>query len=120
MFRLYETDEKHRLVYFFTEENAVIASQPTSNRSRQSRRRRLRAVLNMILITSSAASFTTGCQSVGSHVAKATPTSAQINSTPADEIPSSFQGVVDAPVMTVAFDDEVEVGADEKLSLIHI
>ena len=116
MFRLYETDGKHRLVFFFTEENAVIASQPTSNRSRQSRRRRLRAVLNMILITSSAASFTTGCQSVGSHVAKATPTSAQINSTPADEIPSSFQGVVDAPVMTVAFDDEVEVGADEKKS----
>ena len=116
MFRLYETDEKHRLVYFFTEENAVIASQPTSNRSRQSRRRRLRAVLNMILITSSAASFTTGCQSVGSHVAKVTPTPVQINSTPADEIPSSFQGVVDAPVMTVAFDDEVDVGADEKKS----
>ena len=116
MFRLYETDGKHRLVYFFTEENAVIASQPTGNRSRQSRRRRLRAVLNMILITSSAASFTTGCQSVGSHVAKATPTSAQINSTPADEMPSSFQGVVDAPVMTVAFDDEVDVGVDEKKS----
>ncbi|MCM2370744.1 TolC family protein [Rhodopirellula sp. ICT_H3.1] len=116
MFRLYETDGKHRLVYFFTEENAVIASQPTSNRSRQSRRRRLRAVLNMILITSSAASFTTGCQSVGSHVAKVTPTSAQINSTPADEMPSLFQGVVDAPVMTVAFDDEVDVGADEKKS----
>ncbi|WP_407652585.1 TolC family protein [Aporhodopirellula aestuarii] len=94
----------------------MIASQPTSNRSRQSRRRRLRAVLNMILITSSAASFTTGCQSVGSHVAKVTPTSAQINSTPADEMPSLFQGVVDAPVMTVAFDDEVDVGADEKKS----
>ncbi|MCO8123343.1 TolC family protein [Stieleria sp. TO1_6] len=114
MFRLFQADGKHRLVYFFTEENAVIASQPTSNRSRQSRRRRLRAVLNMILITSSAASFTTGCQSVGSHVAKATRTPAPVHATPSDEIPSSFQGVVDAPVVTVAFDDKVDVGVDEK------
>ncbi len=68
----------------------------------------------MILITSSAASFTTGCQSVGSHVAKATPTSLPVHSAPADEIPDSFQAVVDSPVMTVAFDDELDVDADKK------
>ncbi|WP_040769479.1 TolC family protein [Novipirellula maiorica] len=92
----------------------MITSQPTSNRSRQSRRRRLRAVLNMILITGSAASFTTGCQSVGSHVATATRTSESVHSTPADEIPRLSQAVVDAPVVTVAFDDQWDFGANAK------
>ena len=114
MFRLYQTDGKHRLVYFFMEENTVITSQPTSNRSRQSRRRRLRTVLNMILITGSAASFTTGCQSVGSHVATTTRPSGPVHSPPVDEIPSLSQAVVDAPVVTVAFDDQWDVDANAK------
>ncbi len=91
----------------------MIASQPTGNRSRHSRRQRLRVVFTMIFVTGLAASFTTGCQSVGGHVAKATRTSGPVHSTPADDVRSSFPGGIDAPVVTVAFDDELYVGADE-------
>ncbi|QEG41285.1 TolC family protein [Roseimaritima ulvae] len=114
MFGLYQADGKHRLVYLFMEENAVPASQPTSNRSRQSRRWRLRAVLNIILITGSVTSFTTGCQSVGSHVANTTLSSGPVHLAPVYESPSSFQSVVSAPVVTVAFDDQLDADAGDK------
>ena len=93
----------------------MIASQPTGNRSRQSRRRRLRAVLNMVLISGSVASFTTGCQSAGNQFAKSNRRSTPVQSTPADEIPDSFPTAVAAPVMTVAFDDVLGVDSDVDL-----
>ncbi|WP_417750051.1 TolC family protein [Rosistilla oblonga] len=84
----------------------MIATQPTSNRTRQSRRRRLRTALGMTLTLVSTISFTAGCQSTGNLVAKsahrsATQQAAQANT---DSRPSAAS--VPAPVMTAAFKEK--------------
>lgn len=88
----------------FTEENAVIATQPTSNRTRQSRRR-LRAALSMSLTMGSAMSFTAGCQSFGNHAASSTHKSAMLQSTEAIASSPPTAAIVAAPVITVAYND---------------
>ncbi|MEZ6092138.1 MAG: TolC family protein [Pirellulaceae bacterium] len=84
----------------------MITTQPTSNRSRQSRRRRLRAALGMTLAVVSSMSFTTGCQGVGNHVATSAHNSALQRSTQGKEASTPATAIVVAPVMTVAYTDK--------------
>ena len=91
----------------------MIGSQPTSNRTRQSRRRRLRVAMGMTLTLGSAMSFTTGCQSIGNHVATSAHNSAMLQSTQANVASTPAVAIDDAPVMTVAYTDKP---ADNKLT----
>lgn len=84
----------------------MIATQPTSNRSRQSRRRRLRAALSMTLMIGSAMSFASGCQSVGNHVATAAHAPTMLQPSEANAASALGTSNVAAPVITVAYDDK--------------
>ncbi|MGB7344325.1 MAG: TolC family protein [Pirellulaceae bacterium] len=84
----------------------MIATQPISNRSRQSRRRRLRAALSMTLTLGSAMSFTAGCQSVGNHVATSAHNPTMLQSSEANVASTPATAIVAAPVITVAYNDK--------------
>ncbi|WP_345327521.1 TolC family protein [Novipirellula rosea] len=84
----------------------MITTQLTSNRSRQSRRRRLRAALSMTLTMGSAMSFTAGCQSIGNYVATSAHNSATHRSTQTNVASTPAAAIVAAPVMTVAYNDK--------------
>lgn len=83
----------------------MIATQPTGNHPRQSRRRRLRTTLSMTLMLGSTMSFTAGCQSIGKYPATSTQNSAPLRSSEASFAHTPTPNGVAAPVTTVAFND---------------
>ncbi|MDF1844136.1 MAG: TolC family protein [Rubripirellula sp.] len=104
--RSYPSDGKHGLVCIFTEEDAVIANDRTSTRRRRARRLLLLAALG----------FTSGCQSVGQHVAQ---------STSSEHVSATNQTrVVEPPfaVRTVAFtdDDDLQVRDLDELDELDV